>query len=78
MATYIMRCGQCGHTFEVRHRMDFDGPVSCPICDSDETSKVPTAPGIVFDWKRPSRDEGVVVGPQRYRPPAVPQSAISL
>lgn len=72
MACYLMRC-ECGYTFETFHKMDFKGPVACPECDSIQTSKVPTAPGVIFDWKNVGV-EGVIVGPQRYRPPAVPRS----
>lgn len=72
MPNYIYRCAN-GHTFETSHSMDFEGPVACPECDSILTRKVPTAPGVVFDWKNVGM-EGVVTGPQRYRPPAVPQS----
>lgn len=72
MANYVYKCCKCNHVFETFHRMDFEGPVACPECDSIQTSKVPTAPGIVFDWKNIGA-EGIV-GSQRYRPPAVPRS----
>ena len=71
MATYIFRCGYCGHVFEVRRPMDIEGPAVCPQCGDSETSKVPTAPGIVFNWHM---TDGVKIGSERYRPPAVPAS----
>jgi len=79
MALYIMRCSQCGHVFEARHPMDFEGPVNCPNCDSDLTTKVPTAPGIVFDWKSLGSDDGpTATAKTRFRPSAVPRSVASM
>jgi len=69
---YIYRCDKCNHIFETRHPMFFEGPIACPNCDSDETHKVPTAPGVILNWRK---TDGVKIGPERYRPPAVPASA---
>ena len=72
LPAYIYRCSQCGNTFETRHSMHFEGRVACPKCDSNETHKVPTAPGVILDWHV---TDGVKIGTERYRPPAVPASA---
>jgi len=55
--------------------MHFMGQVACPECDSNETHKLPTAPGIIFDW---NQTDGVKIGSERYRPPAVTQAAARL
>jgi putative FmdB family regulatory protein len=72
---YVYKCDQCNHVFETRHSMFFEGLVTCPECDSDKTHKVPTAPGVIFNWHQA---DGVKIGPERYRPPAVTQSAARL
>jgi len=77
MAIYIMRCSACDNVFETRHPMTFEGQIACPRCGSDSTHKVPTAPGIVFDWHIADETEGVRIGADRYRPPAIPQSVAS-
>ena len=74
MPTYLYRCQDCGAVFEASHSMFSEESVVCGKCDGVETVKIPTCPGIVFDWKNPGFDEGVVVGPQRFRSPAVPKS----
>ena len=74
MATYIYYCEDCEELSEVQHAMFSTQPVICPCCGSERMSKRPCCPAIVFDWKYPGFDEGVVVGPQRFRGPAVPQS----
>lgn len=75
MALYIYSCDQCGHTFEARHSMHFEGHVVCPTCDSNETHKLPTAPGVILNWHV---TDGVKIGSERYRPPAVTPSAAAI
>jgi hypothetical protein len=55
--------------------MRFEGHVACPICDSNETHKLPTAPGVVLNWHQ---TDGVKIGTDRYRPPAVTQSVTNM
>ena len=74
MATYVYKCKSCGEPFEISRSMfATSGPVECPHCHGSDTYKVPTAPGVILDWKDWD-GKGVVVGPDRYRGPAVPQS----
>lgn len=51
------------------------GPAVCPECGNSLTRKIPTAPGVVLDWHR---TDGVKIGTERYRPPAVPKSATNI
>jgi putative FmdB family regulatory protein len=47
MPTYIYRCKECDHEFEVRQRMS-DEPLSdCPVCGG-EVRRVVGSVGIVF------------------------------
>lgn len=74
MALYLYYCDNCGVGVEVRQPMYQERPstVNCPKCDG-RAERVITCPAIVFDWKHIGR-EGVVVGPERFRGSAVPQS----
>lgn len=50
MPLYDYKCQDCGLFFEARHRMDHAGPVACPSCSSDHTSKIFSSPAIVMNW----------------------------
>ena len=74
MATYLYQCDDCGKIQEVHHGMFEEPTIECPQCGSTEANKVPTCPGILFDW-HDWGDKGVVVGKDRFRGPTVPQYA---
>lgn len=50
--------------------MNFDGPVRCPECDSDQTTKVITGcAAVVFDFKQLPYEEGALAAAKnRFRP----------
>ena len=47
MPTYIYRCNDCGHEFEVRQRMSDDSLTECPVC-SGTVRRIVGSVGIVF------------------------------
>lgn len=75
MALYIYQCKKCNHVFEVKHGMTYEGQITCPECDTDQTKKLVTCPAIVLDWKNLPPEEGAIAqAGKRFRPSAVPQS----
>jgi len=50
MPLYDYKCQDCDLFFEARHRMDHSGPVPCPRCSGDHTSKVYSSPALVMNW----------------------------
>lgn len=48
MPTYVYKCGNCEHMFEVRQRMADDPLTDCPKCNESALRRVVNNVGIVF------------------------------
>lgn len=48
MPTYVYKCAECGHMFEVRQRMSDDPLTDCPNCKRSAVRRVINNVGIVF------------------------------
>lgn len=50
MPTYIYRCTDCEHEFEIRQRMTDDPLTECPVCEG-KIRRVVNSVGVVFKGK---------------------------
>jgi len=70
---YDYHCQDCDLFFEARHRMNFTGPVACPRCSGNRTSKVISSPAIVMNWFMTEAIHDSI----RFRPAAVNRTLVA-